>query len=136
RVVDDSVRQNFDGDVAIERRVAGAEHFAHSADTERRDDFIGTDPRSDRQRHGLVVISGKSTVADRTTDDCRPATCDLRLAPCDLRLATCDLRPATCDLRLATCDLRLATCDLRLATCDLRLATCDYCACPSSPTIR
>src|SRR5207253_1610501 len=38
-------RQDFDGDVAAEARVAGAIDLAHAAGAERRDDFVGTEAR-------------------------------------------------------------------------------------------
>jgi len=42
---------NFDGDDAIQSRVAGLVDFAHAAGTEGRSDLVRTQPSSGRQRH-------------------------------------------------------------------------------------
>ena len=44
-------RKDFYRDVASEPRVAGAHHFAHSTGAQWRDDFVGTELCSGRQRH-------------------------------------------------------------------------------------
>jgi hypothetical protein len=46
-------RQNLDGDVAVEARIAGAIHLAHSAGADGVEDLIGSDARTGTQRHGL-----------------------------------------------------------------------------------
>lgn len=47
----DGSGKNFEGDFAAEFAVAGAVHFAHSADTEERGYFVGTNFGSGGQRH-------------------------------------------------------------------------------------
>ena len=59
-IVRRTVRQDLDGDVAIELRVAGAVDLAHAARADRRDDFVRAKPRSDGQRHEIVADSSDS----------------------------------------------------------------------------
>jgi hypothetical protein len=47
------VIDNFDGDVAVEREVAGAVDLAHPARPEQPDDFVGPESGPDRQAHAL-----------------------------------------------------------------------------------
>ena len=44
-------RQDFDRDVAPERRLPRAIHFAHPASAKQRDDFVGPQPDTWRQLH-------------------------------------------------------------------------------------
>ncbi len=46
-------RQDFDRDCAIEARVAGAIDLSHAAGADRRDDFVGTEPRSAGESHAI-----------------------------------------------------------------------------------
>ena len=43
--------KDFQRHFASEPRVAGAHHFAHSTGAQWRDDFVGAEPCSGRQRH-------------------------------------------------------------------------------------
>src|SRR5579872_939136 len=56
--------KNFDGDRAIEARVARAVHFAHSAGAERRLNFIGPEFRSRREGHGGRIIARLERVGE------------------------------------------------------------------------
>jgi len=47
------VRENFDGDRAVEAGVACAVDFAHAAGTERSEDFVGAELGAGREGHGL-----------------------------------------------------------------------------------
>jgi hypothetical protein len=51
----DSLGEDFDGDLPIEASIDGSVHLAHAASPECANDFIGAEPRSDRQCHILVV---------------------------------------------------------------------------------
>jgi hypothetical protein len=51
----DVLRQDFDGDRAIEARVSGPVHFAHATGTKRGDDFIRPKPSMRRERHDCSV---------------------------------------------------------------------------------
>ena len=44
-------RQHFDGDRAIEPRVAGRVDFAHPARAERREDLVGAEARAGGESH-------------------------------------------------------------------------------------
>jgi hypothetical protein len=46
RIVGEMIRQNLEGDVAQQLRIAGAQHDAHRAFPELRDDFIWADTRA------------------------------------------------------------------------------------------
>ena len=46
----DRGREDFDGDGAIEPRVARFVHLAHAAGAERREDFVGAKARAGSQR--------------------------------------------------------------------------------------
>jgi len=46
-------REHFDRDRAIEARVAGAIDLSHAAGADRRDDFVGTEPRSAGESHAI-----------------------------------------------------------------------------------
>jgi len=52
-----SVRQDFDRDVAAKLRVLGAIHVAHSARANRGQDLIWTQTSSSRERHGALADS-------------------------------------------------------------------------------
>jgi hypothetical protein len=52
RVGGERCREDLDRNRAIQPRVAGAKHFPHAAGAERRDDFIGAEPRAGEQCHG------------------------------------------------------------------------------------
>ena len=47
RVVGETLGKNLDRDVALQPRVPGAIHLAHSAGAERREHLIGSEPRAD-----------------------------------------------------------------------------------------
>ena len=51
-IVANRLGQDLDRDVAIELRVARAIHLAHAAGPERPEDFVLTEARPDRERHG------------------------------------------------------------------------------------
>jgi hypothetical protein len=56
RAVDQARRQHFDRDVAIELGIARAIDLAHPAGADRRDDVVGAEAGSDRQRHDARSI--------------------------------------------------------------------------------
>ena len=56
RTVSEMSRKNFDGDIAIEPRIAGFVHLSHSARTDRREDFVGPQTCAGDYRHGLPPI--------------------------------------------------------------------------------
>ena len=58
-IAGDRIWQHFDRDVSFELAVVGAVHLAHTAATERRDDFIRADPRARGESHlgsGLYLL--------------------------------------------------------------------------------
>ncbi len=56
-IVGGSVTDDLDGDHPIQPTVTGAVHFAHSADTKGRQDFVGTKTSADVQ-HDAPIIRG------------------------------------------------------------------------------
>ena len=52
RVLGEGRAENFDGNDAIEPRVARSVHLAHAAGAERREDFIGAEPSPGLDGHG------------------------------------------------------------------------------------
>ena len=66
-VVDD-----LDGDIAIERDVAGAVDLAHPAGPEQSDDLVGSESGTDRQAHqGAAIIAAGSGILTATPPDPR-----------------------------------------------------------------
>ena len=53
RVMGHRRRENFDGDVTIETRIATAVDFAHPASAEQRDDFVRAEARTGRDSQGF-----------------------------------------------------------------------------------
>jgi hypothetical protein len=56
-VVSQCIRENFDCDVSLQRRVRRPIDLAHAAFAERRDDFVGTEAGAWRERHSVVQVS-------------------------------------------------------------------------------
>src|SRR5438105_3539784 len=57
-------REHFDGDVAVQARIARAIDFAHPARAERREDFVWAEARAGGQRHdyfGTIRAFNSST---------------------------------------------------------------------------
>ena len=57
-----NLRQQLDGDVSAELRIAGAVDLTHTARTEQLDDLIGADPRAHRRLHGTATCLSDSSV--------------------------------------------------------------------------
>jgi hypothetical protein len=55
----DRLREHFDGDVAIEARIAGAVDFAHPAPAEQRNDFVRPEARTGRQSQCFSRLYGQ-----------------------------------------------------------------------------
>jgi hypothetical protein len=51
-IVRERDRQHLDRDVAVESRVARAEHLAHAARADRREDVVWSEPCAWRKHHG------------------------------------------------------------------------------------
>src|SRR6185436_20563017 len=79
RIAGEQLRQYFDGDLAIERRIPGAIHLAHPAGAERRLDHVRTQPGAGSEAHGWMaeIISVRTRnimmVDDSATTPRRPA---------------------------------------------------------------
>jgi hypothetical protein len=56
RVVDNGRRQELQGDVALQSRVARAVDFSHAAGAERGDDLVGADGRADRGWQAAILL--------------------------------------------------------------------------------
>jgi len=54
--VGESFVRDFDGDVAVEARIARAIHLAHAARADGREDLVRTQVSSGSQRHGRETI--------------------------------------------------------------------------------
>src|SRR2546422_2197926 len=67
--------QDLDRDLALQPWIGGAIHLAHPARPERRDDFVGAEPHTWRQRH-YWIADRRLQIADFT--DVRLPTSDLR----------------------------------------------------------
>ena len=50
RIVGELLRENLEGDVTIQFRVASAIHLAHSAGANQAEDFVGAEARAGRDR--------------------------------------------------------------------------------------
>src|SRR5262249_22270981 len=55
RIRREGLRQNFDGDVALQPLVARAVDLPHSAGTDGRHDLVGADPRAWSGGHGAIL---------------------------------------------------------------------------------
>ena len=71
RVSNEGLRQDLDGDIAIEPRVARPIHFAHPASPEGRENLVRTEARAIGQGHesGLILVVGPRPGKGET--DCR-----------------------------------------------------------------
>ena len=60
----EELRQDLDGNVAIEFQIAGAIHLAHAAGAQKRHDLVRTYPRGGLNQHWPVrrIISGRRTL--------------------------------------------------------------------------
>ena len=65
-----SVRQDFDGDIALKPRVSRAINPAHAALTQQGGHLVGTEPRAWGERHGEILMERR-----------HPGLLVLRLAP-------------------------------------------------------
>ena len=72
-------RQNLQRDVAIELRIAGAVHLAHSAGAERRHDFIRAETRAGGERQTGRILARAGSKARISND--QPPSIFLGLAP-------------------------------------------------------
>src|SRR5690242_18357694 len=64
-------RKNFNSYNAIEPRVAGAIYLAHTASSNGREDFIGTELRARGKGHSVTVIIVQGTGPGGHADDAR-----------------------------------------------------------------
>jgi hypothetical protein len=58
RVSGERLRENLDGDGAIQTRVSGLVDLSHPPGVERAEDFVRTEAGAGRQRHEKVYVSG------------------------------------------------------------------------------
>ena len=72
RVVGETLGKNLDRDVALQPRVPGAIHLAHSAGAERREHLIGSEPRADSVWHPSRRDYRASRPPAEATDEVSP----------------------------------------------------------------